>query len=130
MLGNETTMLVTTFASALPHAKAGRLRPLAVTTQQRAKLLPDVPTVIESGVPGYEFTVWYGLVAPAGTPASIVDRLNKETVAQLNSARVIERFDAQGLTVTPSTSAQYMAKLKSEAAKWAQAARAAKIEPQ
>jgi tripartite-type tricarboxylate transporter receptor subunit TctC len=130
LLGNETTTLISTFASALPHVKAGRLRALAVTTLGRAKLLPDVPTVVEAGIPGYEFTVWYGLVAPAGTPSAIVDRLNKETVAQLKAAAVRERFEAQGLTVTPSTSAEYQAKLKSEAAKWAAAARAAKIEPQ
>jgi tripartite-type tricarboxylate transporter receptor subunit TctC len=130
MLGNETTALVSTFASALPHVKAARLRALAVTTLERAKLLPDVPTVVESGVPGYEFTVWYGLVAPAGTPAAIVERLNKETVGQLNSVPVQQRFEAQGLTVIPSTSTQYMTKLKSEAAKWRAAARAAKIEPQ
>jgi len=130
MLGNETTTLVSTFASALPHVKAGRLRAIAVTSLKRVPLLPDVPTIVESGVPGYEFTVWYGLVAPAGTPRAIVDRLNKETVAQLNTPSVQQRFDAQGLTVTPSTSAQYMDKLKAEAEKWAKAARAANIHPQ
>jgi tripartite-type tricarboxylate transporter receptor subunit TctC len=130
MLGNETTTLISTFASALPHVKAGKLRAIAVTSLKRAPLLPDVPTIVESGVPGYEFTVWYGLVTPAGTPRAIVDRLNKETVAQLNAQSVQQRFDAQGLTVTPSTSTQYMDKLKAEADKWAKAARAAKIEPQ
>src|SRR5262249_11005737 len=85
MLSNETTTLISTFASALPHVKSGRLRALAVTALGRVPLLPDVPTVVESGVPGYEFTVWYGLVVPAGTPHAIVDRLNRETVAQLNT---------------------------------------------
>ena len=130
MLGNETTTLISTFASALPHVKAGKLRAIAVTSLKRASLLPDVPTVVESGVPGYEFTVWYGLVVPAGTSRAIVERLNKEIVAQLNTPSVQQRFDAQGLTVTPSTTAQYMDKLKSEADKWATAARAAKIQPQ
>ncbi len=129
-LGNETTMLVSTFASALPHVKSGRLRALGVTSLSRASLLPDVPTIVEAGVPGYEFTVWYGFVVPAGTPRTIVDRLNKEIVALLNTATVQQRFEAQGLTVTPSTSAQYTAKLKAEAEKWAKAARSAKIEPQ
>lgn len=110
--------------------KAARLRAIAVTSFKRVPLLPDVPTIVESGVPGYEFTVWYGLVAPAGTARAIVDRLNKETVAQLNTPSVQQRFDAQGLTVIPSTSAQYMEKLKSDADKWAKAARAAKIMPQ
>src|SRR6185436_12164294 len=119
MLGNETTMLISTFASALPHVKTGRLRALGVTALSRASLLPDVPTVSEAGVPGYEFTVWYGLVVPAGTPRAIVDRLNKETVGQLNAADVQQRFDAQGLNVIPSTSAHYVEKLQSETKKWA-----------
>jgi tripartite-type tricarboxylate transporter receptor subunit TctC len=130
MLANETTMLISTFASALPHVKTGRLRALGVTALSRASLLPDVPTIAEAGVPGYEFTVWYGLVVPAGTPRAIVDRLNNETVAQLNTANVQQRFDAQGLNVIPSTSAQYMDKLKSETKKWATAARVAKIQPE
>jgi tripartite-type tricarboxylate transporter receptor subunit TctC len=130
MLGNETTTLISTFASALPHVKAARLRALGVTSLGRASLLPDVPTIVEAGVPGYEFTVWYGFVVPAGTPKAIVDRLNKETVAQLNTASVQQRFEAQGLTVIPSTAAQYTVKLKAEAEKWSKAARAAKIEPQ
>lgn len=130
MLGNETTMLVSTFASALPHVKGGRLRALGVTALKRASLLPDVPTVAEAGVSGYEFTVWYGLVVPAGTPRAIVDRLNKETVGQLNAAGVQQRFDAQGLSVTPSTSAHYADKLKSELKKWATAAQVAKIQPE
>ena len=130
MLGNETTTLISTFASALPHVKSAKLRAIAVTALKRAPLLPDVPTIVESGVPGYEFTVWYGLVLPAGAPRAIVDRLNKETVAQLNTPSVQQRFDVQGLTVIPSTSAQYTDKLKSETDKWAKAARAAKIEPQ
>ena len=130
MLGNETTMLISTFASALPHVKTGRLRALGVTALSRASLLPDVPTVAEAGVPGYEFTVWYGFVVPAGTPRDIVNRLNTETVAQLNIAAVQQRFEAQGLSVTPSTSAQYMGKLKLETEKWATAARVAKIQPE
>jgi tripartite-type tricarboxylate transporter receptor subunit TctC len=130
MLGNETTMLISTFASALPHVKTGRLRALGVTSLGRASLLPDVPTVAEAGVPGYEFTVWYGFVVPAGTPRAIVDRLNRESVGQLNTASVQQRFDAQGLSVTPSTSAQYVSKLKSEMEKWATAARVAKIQPE
>jgi tripartite-type tricarboxylate transporter receptor subunit TctC len=130
MLANETTMLISTFASALPHVKSGRLRALGVTALGRSSLLPDVPTVAEAGVPGYEFTVWYALTVPAGTPRAIVDRLNKQTVAQLNIASVQQRFDAQGLSVTPSTPAQYADKLKSEMTKWATAARIAKIQPE
>ncbi len=130
MLGNETTMLVSTFASALPHVKSGRLRALGVTGLSRASLLPDVPTIPEAGVPGYEFTVWYGLTVPAGTPRGIVERLHKETVGQLNTASVQQRYDAQGLSVIPSTTAYYAEKLKSETKKWAMAAQVAKIQPE
>ena len=130
LLGNEVTMYISTFASALPHVKAGRLRALGITTLKRTSLLPDVPTTDEAGIPGYEFTSWYGLLVTGGTPRAIVDRLNKETVAQLNTATMQQRLEAQGLTPIPSTPAEFMAKLKSEMEKSVTAARAAKIEPQ
>lgn len=130
LLGNEVSIYLSTFASALPHVKAGRLRAFGVTTLKRTSVLPEVPTADEAGIPGFEFTSWYGLLVTAGTPRAIVDRLNKETVAQLNTATMRQRLEAQGLTAIPSTSAEFMAKLKSEMEKSATAARAAKIEPQ
>ncbi len=130
VLGNEISVSLPTFASALPHVKAGRLRAFGVTALSRASLVPDVPTVAEAGVPGYEYTAWYGFLVPAGTPRAIVDRLNKETVAQLNTAILQQRLDGQGLNPIPSTSAQFIAKIRSETEKWAKAARAANIQPQ
>lgn len=130
LLGGEISVYLSTFASALPHVKSGRLRAFGVTALSRASLVPDVPTVSEAGVPGYEYTTWYGFLVPAGTPRAIVDRLNKETVALLNTPTLQQRFDAQGLNTIPSTSAQFMAKIKLEMEKWATGARAAKIEPQ
>ena len=128
MLGNEISILMSTFASALPHVKANRLRAYAVSTATRAGPLPDVPTIAESGVPGYEYATWYGLLAPAGTPARIVDQLNKATVASLNSPEVRKAFVNQGLNGTPSTSAQFAKYLNAEIEKWVEVVRIAKIE--
>ena len=128
LLGNEISILMSTFASALPHVKANRLRAYAVSTATRAGPLPDVPTIAESGVPGYEYATWYGLLAPAGTPPRIVDQLNKATVASLNSPEVRKAFVNQGLTGTPSTPAQFAKYLNAEIEKWVEVVRAAKIE--
>jgi tripartite-type tricarboxylate transporter receptor subunit TctC len=130
LLANEVAVYLSTFASALPHVKAERLRALAVTTSKRARPLPEVPTVAESGVPGYEYSTWYGLVAPAGVSPAIVNRLNKETVAVLKRPKIQEICELQGLDPTPSTSAHYAAYLRSETDKWTKVVRDAKIELQ
>lgn len=130
LMGNEITVYLSTFASALPHVKSGRLRALGVTPIRRVGLLPDVPTLDEAGIPGFEYTTWYGLMAPAATPRPIVDRLNAATVAELNGATLQRRLEAQGLNAIPSTPAQFMSKLRSETEKWAKAAAAARIQPE
>ena len=83
LLSNEVSALLSTFASALPHVKSGRLRALGVTSAQRAPALPDIPTIAESGVPGYDYGTWYGLLAPAGTPRAAVEKLNRATTEVL-----------------------------------------------
>jgi len=127
LLGNQISAFFSTFASALPHVKGERLRAYAVTSVKRAPTLPEVPTVAENGVPGYEYSTWYGLLVPAGTPRAIVERLNKTTVAVLNNADYRQRLLAQGMDPIPSTAAHYAAYLKSETQKWTQVVRAAKI---
>ena len=127
LLGNEISVFFSTFASALPHVKANRLRGLAVTSRKRAAPLPTVPTVAESGVPGYEYSTWYGLLAPAGVARGTVDRLNRATVAVLNSPEARKRYTVQGLETTPSTPAEYSAQLKSETDKWTRVVHSAKI---
>jgi tripartite-type tricarboxylate transporter receptor subunit TctC len=127
LLGNEVAALLSTFASALPHAKSGRLRALGVTSAQRAPALPDIPTIAESGVPGFEYGTWYGLLAPAGTPRAVVEKLSRATAGALASPKTAERFVGQGLTPTPSTPAQFSAHLKSETGKWIRVVREAKI---
>jgi tripartite-type tricarboxylate transporter receptor subunit TctC len=127
LLGNQISVFFSTFASALPHVKGGRLRAYAVSSAKRSSSLPDVPTVAESGVQGYQYSTWYGLLAPAGTPRAIIGRLNKATVGALNSPATRQKFLAQGVDPIPSTSAEYAAYLKSETEKWAKVVRAAKI---
>ena len=130
VLGNEVPVFLSTFASALPHVKAGRLRTYGVTTAKRAAALPEAPTIAEAGVPGFEYSTWYGLLAPAGTPRAIIDKLNKATVAQLNSAETRQRYISQGMEPIPSTSAEFVAKMQSETKKWAKVVRAANIPQQ
>ncbi len=128
LLGNEISIFVSTFASALPHVKANRLRAYAVTTAERADPLPDVPTLAESGVPGYEYATWYGMLVPAGTPQRIIDKLNQATLASLASPEVKRIFVAQGLNATPSSPAQFAKYLDSEIEKWVGVVRAANIQ--
>jgi tripartite-type tricarboxylate transporter receptor subunit TctC len=130
LLGNQISVFFSTFASALPHVKAERLRAFAVTSLKRAGTLPEVPTVAESGVPGYEYSTWYGLLAPARVPRAILDRLNKETVAALNDPDVRQRYLSQGVDPIPSTAAHFAAYIKSETEKWSKVIVAAKIPPQ
>jgi tripartite-type tricarboxylate transporter receptor subunit TctC len=127
LLGNQISVFFSTYASALPHVKTGRLRAYAVTSTKRTTSLPDVPTVAESGFPGYEYSTWYGFLVPAGAPRAIVEKLNKTAVGALNSAKTRERYLGQGMEPIPSTSAHYAAYLKSEIEKWTQVVRAAKL---
>jgi len=116
-----------TVGSARPHVRAERLRSYAVTSVNRGGTLPELPTVAGSGVPGYEYSTWYGLLSPAGVPRAIVNRLNKETVAALNDPEIRQRYIAQGVEPIPSTAAHYAAYLRSETEKWSKVIRAAKI---
>jgi len=115
------------FNSALgvmPHIKAGRLRVLAVTVPTRVPSMPDIPTVAESGVPGFEASTWYGVVAPAETPGSVVQRLSTELVRALNSEEVKSGLTAQGLDVVGSTPEQFAEYIRTEMVKWAKVVKA------
>jgi tripartite-type tricarboxylate transporter receptor subunit TctC len=127
LLSNEIVMALSTFASALPHVKAGRLRALGVTSAKRARVLPDMPTLAEAGADGYDYSTWYGLVAPAGVPRRIIEQLNKATFAVLNRPEIEKLYDLQGLDAIPSTPAEHAAHLRSETEKWTKAVRLAKI---
>lgn len=129
LMGGRVQLIISTLASALPQVKAGKLKPLAVTTAGRTAFLPDLPTVAEAGVPGYEFSTWYGLLVPGATPKAIVERLNAETVKILGSPSLKEQLAAQGLEATPSLPAEFSAYLKSEVAKWGQVVKASGAKP-
>jgi tripartite-type tricarboxylate transporter receptor subunit TctC len=122
-------MVFATAATAIPQIKAGKVRGLAVTTATRAGMLPDLPTIAEAALPGYEANNWYGLLAPAKTPKAIIDRLNAETVKILGSQSVREIYFTQGLEPTPTTPEAFGAYIKSEIAKWSKLVKAAGVKP-
>jgi tripartite-type tricarboxylate transporter receptor subunit TctC len=110
--------------SGLPMVKAGRVRALGVTDSKRAAVLPDVPTIAEAGVPGYEHVLWGMLLVPAATPKDVVARLNREAVKALESAELKDRFAGMGVEAVSSTPEQALAYLKSETAKYAKVVKA------
>jgi tripartite-type tricarboxylate transporter receptor subunit TctC len=110
----------------LPHVQAGKLRALGVTSAKRSPHLPEVPAIKEA-VPGYEVTTWYSFVAPAGTPQPVVDKLNREISAIVDSAEMKEKLKGQGLEADAMKPAELAALFKSETAKWAKVIRDAKV---
>jgi tripartite-type tricarboxylate transporter receptor subunit TctC len=124
LVGGRLHLIISTLASALPHIKSGKLRPLAVTTAQRTSFYPEVPTLNEAGVKGYEFSTWYGLLVPARTPSAIVGRLNTEARKVLTAPAVKEQFAAQGLEAASSTPHEFGSYLKSEVEKWSKVVKA------
>jgi tripartite-type tricarboxylate transporter receptor subunit TctC len=114
----------------MPYIKAGRLRGIGVTTLKRVEVLPDVPSIAEAGLPGYEATQWFGLLAPAGTPRTIIDRLYQESSRALRSADMKERMTAEGLEVVGGTPEEFASYIRSETEKWTQVIKAAGIKPQ
>jgi tripartite-type tricarboxylate transporter receptor subunit TctC len=127
LLGNQISVFFSTYASALPHVKSDRLRAYAVTSAKRTTTLPDVPTVAESGVAGYEYSTWYGLLAPAGLPKPIVEKLSQATMSVLRMPDVRERYLSQGMDPSPTTPEEFSKLIRSEMAKWAKVVKAAKI---
>jgi tripartite-type tricarboxylate transporter receptor subunit TctC len=116
--------MVSTFASALPHIKSGRMRALGVTTIKRSPAAPDVPTLDESGITGYDYSTWYGLLGRGGTSKAIIDRLNGATREVIERADISKRFDQQGVEPIRNTPAEFAAYLKSETEKWGKGVKA------
>ncbi len=129
-LAGEIAANYPSLPTAMPYIKAGRLRALGVTTAKRAQALPDVPSIAEAGVPGYEATQWFGLLAPAATPRPVVDRLYQEALRALRAADLKERMTAEGLEVVGSAPEEFAEYIKSETVKWAKVIKAAGIKPQ
>jgi tripartite-type tricarboxylate transporter receptor subunit TctC len=127
VLGGQTPMMFSNMLPAMPHVRSGKLLGLAVTSAQRSPAAPDVPTVAESGIPGYETTSWHGVVVPAGTPNAIVKRLYTELRQITQQPDVKDRFSQDGTQVVGSTPEEYAATVKSESAKWGKIIKAAGI---
>ena len=129
LVGGQIRMMFAPAVNALPLAASGNLRTLAVTSAKRSRLAPGLPTVAESGLPGFEVTGWYGLAAPAATAASAVARLNAETNRALASADTVEQLRQQGLEPVGDTPEQASAWIRSEVAQWTKVIRDAGIKP-
>jgi tripartite-type tricarboxylate transporter receptor subunit TctC len=129
LIGGETALSFPSVPSIVNYVKAKRLRALGVTTTKRSSVLPDVPTIAEAGVPGYEAQQWFGVAAPGATARAIVERLHKELVAVLKDADVVNAFAAQGAEIVANTPDEFAAYLRSEIDKWARVIKAAGIPP-
>jgi tripartite-type tricarboxylate transporter receptor subunit TctC len=129
VMAGHVPVMFPTLPAALQFIKAGKLRPIAVSSIARSTLLPDVPTVAESGVPDFEVGVWVGFFAPAGTPKEIVSKLNTEIVKILRQPAVRERFAGLGLEAVEDTPAQFATFVKAEIAKWSRVSKAAGVNP-
>jgi tripartite-type tricarboxylate transporter receptor subunit TctC len=127
LLSGEVQLMFGTVVALVPHIQAGRLRALAVTSRTRSTLLPEVPTLAESGLPDYEAGSWYGIMAPAGTPREIVERLHAAIVKALKTPGVAQRLAAEGAIVIGSTPEEFSRHLKAELARVGKVVRAAAI---
>ena len=128
--GRLSLMSSSSWSVILPNVRAGKLRALAVTSATRAKVVPEIPTVAESGVPGYESVQWSGVLAPARTPRDIIALLNREMTAILRAPEARERLASESAEVIASSPEEFAKFIKSETTKWAKVARAAGIKPE
>lgn len=130
LMAGQVQLMATALNYLRPHALAGRIRALGVTTAKRTIAMPNIPTLAESGLPGYESVQWYSMLAPARTPRPIIDKLHKEIVAYLRLPEVLEKLAAEGTEVVGSTPEELATFLRSETVKWAKVAKAAGIQPE
>jgi tripartite-type tricarboxylate transporter receptor subunit TctC len=130
LTSGEVDLYIGGISAVLPLMKAGRVRALAVTSVKRTPLLPDMPTFIEAGVPGYEVVNWYAVLAPPATPKPIVARLNGEIVTALAAADVKKRYIDLGTDAVSSTPEQLGAYLREDLARWSKVIEAARIKPE
>jgi len=127
LLGGQVQSMLDNMVTLVPHVKSGKLRALAVTSKQRVSTFPDVPTVAESGLPGFETGTWYGIAAPAGTPPDVVDKLQREIVRILALPDIAEKFVQQGLYPVGNTPAEFARYIEAERAKAGRIVKAANI---
>jgi tripartite-type tricarboxylate transporter receptor subunit TctC len=130
LLAGEVSVMFPTTPTVIGYLKTGRLRALGVTTAKRTQALPDVPSISEAGLPGYESTQWFGILAPAATPRPIIDRLNQEIVRIMQAPAMKQRLANDGLEVVAGTPEQFGAHIKAETEKWAKVVKAIGLKPE
>ena len=130
LLGGQISMVFGGVPGVAPHIRSRKLRGLGVTSATRTPAFPELPTIAEAGVPGYEVTLWYGVLAPAGTPAPVVTTLNRTLVRALDAAETRERMSGEGAEPSPTTPDQFRAFIKSEIGRWSSVMKSTGIRPQ
>ena len=130
VVGGHTNLLFGGLLATVPQVRSGKLRALGVGSLKRNPILPDVPSIAEAGVPGYETVNWFGLVAPAGTPAAVVERLHREVTAVQNLPQVRKQFDADGAAILRMSPARFGAYMVADMKKWERVVKEARIKPQ
>jgi tripartite-type tricarboxylate transporter receptor subunit TctC len=130
VIGGQLPYMFCNLPAGMPHVKAGKLKALAVTSAQRTPIAPELPTVAEQGIPGYETATWWGFVGPAGMPKEIVERLNKELTKIATEPELKSKFVELGYELTSTTPEQFSAYMKSEIEKWGKVVEAAGIKPE
>jgi tripartite-type tricarboxylate transporter receptor subunit TctC len=129
-LSGEADLSILSIPAALPHMQSGRLRALATTGAKRSPSLPQLPTIAEGGVPGYDFSSWWGVLAPAGTPAAAISTFHDYIVKATRTPEVTKRFADEGVETIASSPEQFAAHIKRELARWAKVVKDNRIEPQ
>jgi tripartite-type tricarboxylate transporter receptor subunit TctC len=127
LIAGQVQVMFDNTPNVLPHVKAGKLKALGVSSKTRSALAPEIPSVDESGVPGYDVTVWFGVLTVAGTPRDVVQRLNTEMVKILTSPEIKERFGKTGVEVVAGTPEHFQKYLNAEVDRWAKVVQAAGI---
>ncbi|MBA3507336.1 MAG: tripartite tricarboxylate transporter substrate binding protein [Betaproteobacteria bacterium] len=127
MISGESHTMMMTLVDALPHIKNGRLRALAATTASRIAVLPELPTLSETAAPGFDYITWHGFFAPAGTPAAVIEKINRDVNSVLGQADVKERLTTMGMDIRPGTPADLGSLFREEISKWKEVARVANI---
>jgi tripartite-type tricarboxylate transporter receptor subunit TctC len=130
VMGGHTKILFSSLVQTTPHIRSGKLRALATGGTTRSPVFPDLPTVAEDGVPNYEAVNWWGILAPAGTPAAVVDKLNKEVAAALDSADLQKQFESEGAAVVKMSAAEFGKFIETEMAKWERVVKEGNIRPE
>jgi tripartite-type tricarboxylate transporter receptor subunit TctC len=129
-IAGQTQVLFSSTATALGHVKSGKLKAVGVTTAKRIAALPDVPTVSESGLPGYEVVLWHGLIGPKGLPKAVVDRIGGEVNKALRQKETAEQLESDGVAPAGGTPEQFAAQIKREIGVWKKVAADAGVKPE